>query len=207
MFEEYICKESRQIQGNINMYNKDNENYGLFLAGLISESKYYELCEAKKPKAKKEKKDAESKDVTGDDKSDFADIMASRMIAGGMDKEEAIKKAHAIHDKHKKKKKKKKAHCYEATMPESMPSLKPKSMPSLKMGHGLDSKFNNFMAQLGKADLSRGNLKNLALNFITALHDAMVKDEKISAPAAKSLLMRDIKNAFMQADKEIKDEE
>ena len=187
------------------MYNKDNENYGLFLAGLISESKYYELCEAKKPKAKKENKDTEGKDtegkdVTGDDKSDFADIMASRMIAGGMDKEEAIKKAHAIHDKHKKKKKKKKkSHCYEATMPESMSTL--------KMGHGLDTKFNNFMAQLGKSELSRSNLKNLALNFITALHDAMVKDEKISAPAAKSLLMRDIKNAFMQADKEIKNEE
>lgn len=202
MLEEYICKDF--ITRNTNMYNKENDNYGLYLAGLISENKYYELCEAKKAKAKKVKKDevkeGGSKDVTGDGKADFADVMASRMIAGGMDKEEATKKAHAIHDKHKKKKKKKKkAHCYEATMPESMTTL--------RMGHGLDTKFKNFIAQIGKAELSRGNLKNLALNFITALHDAMVKDEKISAPAAKTLLMKDIKAAFMQADKEIPDDE
>lgn len=92
------------------MYNKQNENYGLYLAGLISENQYYELCEGKKHK--KSNKKHMAKDVTGDGKSDFADVMASRMIAGGMDKEEAIKKAHAIHSKHSKKKKKKKAkHC------------------------------------------------------------------------------------------------
>lgn len=180
------------------MYNKDNENYGLYLAGLITESKYYELCEANK--AKKKKKHM-SKDVTGDGKADFADVMASRMMAGGMSEKDAIEKAHAIHNKHKKKKKKKskKAHCYEAVMTDFDSAL--------KMGHGLDTKFKNFITQLDKSDLSRGNLKNLAFNFITALHDAMVEDEKMSSPAAKSLLMKDIKAAFMQADKEIPDDE
>lgn len=101
------------------MYNKQNENYGLYLAGLISENQYYELCEGKKHK--KSNKKHMAKDVTGDGKADFADVMASRMIAGGMDKEEAIKKAHAIHSKHSKKKKKKKAkhcnYCMETTSP------------------------------------------------------------------------------------------
>lgn len=179
------------------MYNKQNENYGLYLAGLISENQYYELCEGKKHK--KSNKKHMAKDVTGDGKSNFADVMASRMIAGGMDKEEAIKKAHAIHSKHSKKKKKKtkKAHCYEAFMPDSKQIL--------RMGHGLDSKFKMFMAQLDKSELSRQNLKNLAFNFITSLHDAMVEDEKMTDPAAKSLLMRNIKAAFKQADEEIPD--
>ena len=42
------------------------------------------------------------KDVTGDGKADFADVLASRMMASGMKKSEAIKKAEASHAKHKK---------------------------------------------------------------------------------------------------------
>ena len=195
------------------MYNKENENYDLYLAGLISENKYYELCEASKKSKNKKTSETEptsnnKKDVTGDGKSDFADVMASRMIAGGMDKEKAIKKAHEITNKHKKKKKKKmtkymaKGTCYEAAVPDMEPANKPME---LKIGHGLDVKFKNFIKQLNKSDLARTNLKNLAINFIFALHDAMVADEKISEPTAKSLLMKDIKAAFMQADKELQD--
>lgn len=33
-------------------------------------------------------------DVTGDGKADFADVLASRMMASGMPKKAAIKKAH-----------------------------------------------------------------------------------------------------------------
>ena len=33
-------------------------------------------------------------DVTGDGKADFADVLASRMMASGMPKHAAIKKAH-----------------------------------------------------------------------------------------------------------------
>lgn len=37
--------------------------------------------------------EGKKKDVTGDGKADFADVMASRMIASGMSKEKAIEKA------------------------------------------------------------------------------------------------------------------
>ena len=62
-----------------------------------------QLNEAKKAKKEKPAK-SHKKDVTGDGKANFDDVMASRMIASGMSKEEAIKKAHHHADKHKKKK-------------------------------------------------------------------------------------------------------
>ena len=63
------------------------------------------ITEAKKAKKKEDHKEkSKGKDVTGDGKKDFADVLASRMIASGMSKEEAIKKAHHHADKHKKKK-------------------------------------------------------------------------------------------------------
>lgn len=46
-----------------------------------------ELNEAKKAKKSK------GKDVTGDGKADFADVMASRMIASGVPKKVAIAKS------------------------------------------------------------------------------------------------------------------
>lgn len=49
-----------------------------------------ELNEAKKTKKAKK---AKGKDVTGDGKADFADVMASRMIASGVPKKVAIAKS------------------------------------------------------------------------------------------------------------------
>jgi hypothetical protein len=34
------------------MYDKQNANYGLYLAGMITEHQYYDLCEGKKAKKK-----------------------------------------------------------------------------------------------------------------------------------------------------------
>lgn len=80
------------------MYDKQNANYGLYLAGMITEHQYYDLCEGKKAKKK-----VKAQDVNGDGKIDFIDVLASRMMASGMSKEEAIKKASAHAKKHKKK--------------------------------------------------------------------------------------------------------
>ena len=89
------------------MYDKQNANYGLYLAGMITEHQYYDLCESKKAKKK-----VKAQDVNGDGKIDFIDVLASRMMASGMSKEEAIKKATAHAKKHKKKgMKDKPAHC------------------------------------------------------------------------------------------------
>jgi hypothetical protein len=89
------------------MYDKQNANYGLYLAGMITEHQYYDLCEGKKAKKK-----VKAQDVNGDGKIDFIDVLASRMMASGMSKEEAIKKATAHAKKHKKKgMKDKPAHC------------------------------------------------------------------------------------------------
>ena len=71
---------------------------------IITEAKKAKKKEDHKEKDHKEK--SKGKDVTGDGKKDFADVLASRMIASGMSKEEAIKKAHHHADKHKKKKNK-----------------------------------------------------------------------------------------------------
>ena len=51
-----------------------------------------QLNEAKKAKKEKPAK-SHKKDVTGDGKANFADVMASRMIASGMPKNVAIAKA------------------------------------------------------------------------------------------------------------------
>lgn len=56
------------------------------------------LNEAKKNKAKKHVKG----DVTGDGKADFKDVLASRMMASGLPKNAAIKKAHHHAKKHEK---------------------------------------------------------------------------------------------------------
>ena len=80
------------------MYDKQNANYGLYLAGMITEHQYYDLCEGKKAKKK-----VKAQDVNGDGKIDFIDVLASRMMASGMSKEEAIKKASAHAKKHNKK--------------------------------------------------------------------------------------------------------
>jgi hypothetical protein len=46
---------------------------------------------------------AKKRDVTGDNKADFTDVMASRMMASGLSKEKAIKKAEKVVAKTKKK--------------------------------------------------------------------------------------------------------
>ena len=51
------------------MYDKQNANYGLYLAGMITEHQYYDLCEGKKAKKK-----VKAQDVNGDGKIDFIDV-------------------------------------------------------------------------------------------------------------------------------------
>jgi hypothetical protein len=50
-----------------------------------------------------EEKEGKKKDVTGDGEADFTDVMASRMIASGISKEKAVKKAEKTTAKHQKK--------------------------------------------------------------------------------------------------------
>jgi hypothetical protein len=50
-----------------------------------------------------EEKDSKEKDVTGDGEADFTDVMASRMMASGMSKDKAVKKAEKTVSKHQKK--------------------------------------------------------------------------------------------------------
>lgn len=50
-----------------------------------------------------EEKEGKKKDVTGDGEEDFADVMASRMMASGMSKDAAVKKAEKTASKYQKK--------------------------------------------------------------------------------------------------------
>jgi len=48
-----------------------------------------------------EKEEGKKKDVTGDGEADFTDVMASRMMASGMPKDAAVKKAEKTTKKQK----------------------------------------------------------------------------------------------------------
>jgi len=55
-----------------------------------------------KTSGEESKKKSKKNDVTGDGKADFADVMASRMMASGLPKEDAIEKAEKVTSKPKK---------------------------------------------------------------------------------------------------------